>query len=101
MTGLDLTAPDLDEVKAILRAHVPDIEVRAFGSRVAGTARKTSDLDLALMTEAPLDLDLLGTLRDALSESDLPFRVDLVDWARTGEDFRRVISQRFVVLQPG
>jgi predicted nucleotidyltransferase len=101
MTGLDLSPPNLQEVKAILRAHVPDIEVRAFGSRVAGGARKTSDLDLALMTEAPLDLDRLGALRDALSESDLPFRVDLVDWARTGEDFRRVISQRFVVLQPG
>lgn len=100
MTGLDLTAPDLDEVKAILRAHVPDIEVRAFGSRVAGTARKTSDLDLALMTEAPFDLDRLGALRDALSESDLPFRVDLVDWARTSEDFRQHISKRFIVLQP-
>jgi len=101
MTGLELAAANLREVKAILRAHLPGIEVRAFGSRVTGTARKTSDLDLALMTEAPLDLDRLGALRDALSESDLPFKVDLVDWARTGEDFRQHISKRFVVLQPG
>jgi predicted nucleotidyltransferase len=46
---IELDKQHLDTVVSILRQHVPDLEVRAFGSRVAGTAREFSDLDLALV----------------------------------------------------
>lgn len=90
---LDLTEQQLAIVRDILARHLPGVEVRAFGSRVDGTAGKTSDLDLALMTERPLSLQTLGRLRDAFSESDLSFRVDIVDWSSIGEDFRSVIRE--------
>ena len=51
MPDLDLDPRDLAAVRAILRRHVPEFAVRAFGSRVRGTARRTSDLDLAIMTD--------------------------------------------------
>lgn len=101
MTALDIEPRDLATVQAILRRHVPDYEVRAFGSRVRGTNRRTSDLDLAIMTEAPLDAGRMGGMRDEFSESDLPFKVDLVDWAATAENFRRLIEERYEVLQAG
>ena len=98
---VDLRPDHLELVKHILAGHVLEYEVRAFGSRVRWTAKETSDLDLVVMTDAPLDLARLADLQEAFSESDLPFRVDVLDWAAIAEDFRRIIKQEYVVIQPG
>ena len=91
MTPIDIRPADLETVRRILGEHVPALEVRAFGSRVAWNARETSDLDLALMTDEPLSIDRTAALRAAFTDSDLPFRVDIVDWATTSESFRKRI----------
>lgn len=101
MSAIDVEPRDLATVRAILHRHVPEYEVRAFGSRVRGTNRRTSDLDLAIMTEAPLDVGRMGAMRDEFSESDLPFKVDLVDWAATAESFRRLIEAQYELVQQG
>jgi len=100
LMAIDLRSVDLEIVLEVLRDFVPEFEVRAFGSRVRGTARRTSDLDLAIMTEARLPLSRLADLREAFSESALPFKVDLVDWATTEERFRKIIEQGCEVLKP-
>ena len=99
MNPIDIRPADLATVRRILREHVPALEVRVFGSRVAWNARETSDLDLALMTDEPLSLDRTARLRAALTNSDLPFRVDIVDWAAASERFRQRILADHVVLQ--
>jgi len=86
-------------VDAILQAHVPEHEVWAFGSRVQGGARPYSDLDLAIITASPLGLAGMAALTEAFSESDLPWKVDLVDWATTAESFRRAIRRERCVLR--
>lgn len=86
-------------VEHILRQYLPDYTVWAFGSRVSGTAKKYSDLDLAVITEEPLDFGLLGRVRDAFSESDLPFKVDLVDWAVTSREFQEIIRENHVIFR--
>ena len=35
----------------------------------------------------------MKTLREDFSESDLPFRVDLVDYRAISDDFRRVLDE--------
>jgi len=72
--------------------------VWAFGSRVTGTAKPFSDLDLVIRTEQPLPLEKLAALNDAFDESDLTIRVDLLDWAATSATFREIILRRYVVL---
>lgn len=99
MPALDLEDRDARTIRRILEEHVPDLAVRAFGSRVKGTARRTSDLDLVLMTEAPLDLMRMAELREAFAESDLPFKVDLLDLATTGERFRQLVEPESVFLR--
>ena len=96
---LDLSPDELGIVCRILRQHVPAHEVWAFGSRVKGTARRYSDLDLAVITGTPLAYATMGALQEAFSESDLPFRVDILDWAITADSFRHIVSERKVVLQ--
>lgn len=71
-------------VEAILHAHVPGREVWAFGSRARCCAKPYSDLDLAIMGEEAISLDTLAALNEAFAESDLPWKVDVVDWARLG-----------------
>ena len=80
---LDLTPEQKSIVLDILRAYVPRHEVWVFGSRIKGTSKPYSDLDLAIITQHPLSLDILAALRDAFSSSDLPWKVDIVDWATT------------------
>jgi predicted nucleotidyltransferase len=60
-----------------------------FGSRAAGTARRYSDIDVGLAGE-PLLFDQLGRLREALEDSELPYRVDVVNLAETSDQFRAV-----------
>ncbi len=96
---IDLRPDHLKIVTAILSRHVPEYEVRAFGSRVDGRAKPHSDLDLVVMTASPLAPSRLADLTDAFSDSDLPFRVDVLDWASITEDFRRIIERENVVVQ--
>ena len=57
---INLDEPQLTMVKAILRAYVPDRRVAAFGSRVQGTAKEFSDLDLVLLSDEPVAADVLS-----------------------------------------
>ena len=98
MKPVDISPADLETVRRVLREHVPGLEVWAFGSRVSWTARETSDLDIALMTTEPLNVMCLAEIREAFVQSDLPFRVDIVDWSPTSKFFRRVIEQDHVML---
>ena len=97
--SLDLDLEQLDEIRRILSTHIPEITVWAFGSRVSGKARNYSDLDLALITTEPLSLSLKADLVACFEESDLPFKVDLVDWASASDKFREIIKANKIVLQ--
>lgn len=72
--SLDVRPDHLKIVQDILSIHVPDRQVWAFGSRVTGKARETSDLDLAIMGDSPLEFESLAALRDAFSESRIPYK---------------------------
>jgi len=99
LPAIDIQPEHWAIVKAILTRHVPDRAVWAFGSRARSKAKPYSDLDLAILGEQPLGLDLSAALVDDFRESDLPWKVDVVDWATTSESFRRIIEQDRVVLQ--
>ncbi len=95
---IDIAPAELETVRRILCEHMPGLEVRVFGSRVSWATRATSDLDLALMTDETLCIDHIAELKASFTKSDLPFRVDIVDWASTSESFREVIERDHVVL---
>lgn len=95
---LELLPGELEIVREILRRHLPGREVWAFGSRVKGKARTFSDLDLAVLGDQPLTLSTRADLAEDFSESDLPYKVDIVDWATTSERFREIIRAEYIVL---
>ena len=97
--SIDLNPNHLATVKAILAEHVAECEVRAFGSRATWTAKDYSDLDLAVVGEGPMEWKALGRLKEAFEESDLPMRVDVLDWHAISESFHRQIQRDYVVVQ--
>jgi hypothetical protein len=55
---IDIAEEDWAIVRDILHRHVPDYTVWAFGFRAKRTARRFSDLDLAIITDTPLPFGL-------------------------------------------
>lgn len=98
---MDVKDDHLTLVKEILATIIPDRRVVAFGSRVTQTACDTSDLDLCIMGGEPLSFDVLAALRQAFSESNIPYRVDVVDWASADEAFQNIIQEKFEIIQAG
>lgn len=97
--ALDMRAEHLALVRGVLRQYLPDgARACVFGSRAQGGARPYSDLDLALEWNRPLGLDLIGQIAEVLSESDLPYRVDIVDLALVDPAFRQRIMADCVAL---
>ena len=92
-----ITAVERRIVLALLKEHLPDTTAWVYGSRVAGTARANSDLDLVVFT-TPEQMRQVGELRDAFEESNLPFRVDLFVWDAVPENYRAQIRRRHAVL---
>lgn len=89
---LQLSPEQIQTTKSILAQHVPGRRVCAFGSRVHGTARPTSDLDILIFGNEALKPENRAELKLAFSESNLPFFVDLVEQARISAEFFEEIA---------
>jgi predicted nucleotidyltransferase len=86
-------------VRGILRTHLPPGSLAwVFGSRVTASARRYSDLDLAIEGGEPLSLIVMGDIAQALSESYLPYKVDVVDLRSVEPTFRALIEPDMVAL---
>lgn len=101
---LDLCPEWLEVVRHLLAVHLPDAEVLAYGSRVRGTSHEGSDLDLVVRN--PQDHGKpqpdLSPLKAALSESNLPILVDVLDWAVMSEAFKdEIVRGGTVLVQSG
>lgn len=93
---LDISQPDWQTLQDILQQHLAKHEVWAFGSRVKGNAKPYSDLDIAIKGEHPLGIAKIAELSEALRNSPLPFKVDIVDWATLSAEFKGVIESNQV-----
>ena len=84
----------LTAVKEKIFAEIRDlpIHVYLFGSWARGQERPTSDIDIALDAEGEMDGRVLLVVREALEESTIPYRVDVVDMTKA--DIRLVENIR-------
>lgn len=75
-------------------------EVWAYGSRVNNTAHDTSDLDLVLRTENLQAIAQIEYLKlvDKIKNSNIPIIIELRDWARIPDSFKKQIEKQYEVL---
>ena len=93
-----LSADQLKKIVNIIHTHLPNAHIFAFGSRVTGTSRKYSDLDIALDNAHSIDLSKLTKIKNTFSETDLPITVDLVDYSSVSNEFKAVIDKQKLEL---
>jgi predicted nucleotidyltransferase len=89
---------ELKTILEIIETYASDCEVRAFGSRYQWTAKDYSDLDLVFVGKKKLGINRIGELREAFEESDLPYRVDVLDWNSISENFKNIINKGYKVI---
>lgn len=84
----------------LLQKYLPNVEVWAYGSRVNGRAHAGSDLDLVLRGPKlqKIPFNQLSDFEEAVRESNIPFLIDVRDWARLPERFRREIERGYVAF---
>lgn len=97
---IDITPDQKIIVCAILRRHLPQgAQVWVFGSRAGGKVKRFSDLDLAVDAGRPLTVSEESHIKDAFTESLLPWRVDIVDMRTVSDTFRRIVDQQKIPLE--
>lgn len=69
----------------------------AFGSRVKGTEKRFSDLDLCFTD--PIPWNIQSHIEEDFEESDLPFLVDVVDLNLCTKEFKKGIEKDIVLIQ--
>jgi uncharacterized protein len=68
----------------------------AFGSRVKGTQKRFSDIDIIYKDVVPERV--ITNIKSDLEESNLPFTVDLINWQICDANFKRAVEQDLVPL---
>lgn len=90
-------------IEALLREHLPGVEVWAYGSRVDGRSHDGSDLDLVLRGPGLQEISVgqVADFEEAVRESSILFLVEARDWVGLPERFHREIERGYVVLVEG
>ncbi|MBF0553815.1 MAG: nucleotidyltransferase domain-containing protein [Nitrospirae bacterium] len=103
MHRIDLRPEWVETIERLIAGHLPDAEVMAYGSRISGLAHEGSDLDIVVRNPSAPDkpFDNLPALREAISDSDLPILVDVLDWSKIPDGFRAEIERRHEMLIKG
>ena len=92
LSGLDIEEKDLFYIKSILNKFLPNVKCWAYGSRVTGKSKQYSDLDLVLFIDKNQENKIIE-LKEIFDESNLPFRVDILNWNSIPDSFKDSIKE--------
>lgn len=67
------------------------IKVYLYGSRAKDKAHKTSDVDIALLSDIKLPVGFVSGLKELIEESTIPYQVDIVDLSQVDNEFRNKV----------
>lgn len=80
----------LENLKKIVLSFFKDYSARIFffGSRARGQFNFGSDVDIAVLTKNKADAKLIPELREILEKSNVPYKVDVIDFNEASESLR-------------
>ena len=81
-----------EEIKDIVFHFLSPQEYQLFifGSRATGKAQKYSDYDVGIFGKNQVSWSKIVLIEEALEESDLPYKVDIVDFSLVSANFKKV-----------
>ena len=71
-------------IKNCIRKFLPEAKIFLFGSRAKETNYEFSDVDIAIK-DPKINFAILAQIRFELEESDLPYKLDLVNYDELDE----------------
>lgn len=74
-----------------------NISVFVFGSMADNTYTKSSDLDIGFIGENKIDSLIFHKIRTSLEESIVPFHVDLVDFNKVDNNFKKIAMENIII----
>lgn len=87
----------LNQIKKIIFQHLDPKKYKAFifGSWAQGKALKFSDIDIGIEGKLPLPH---FELEETFEESDLPYLVEIVNFNRVSEKFKKIAKEKIIPL---
>ncbi len=86
-----------------LKEHVLDflgsenIKIVVFGSRARDDNIACSDIDIGIIPKGEFDINSMTLLREFIGNSSIAFKVDIVDFSSTSEQFKREALKDVVI----
>ena len=88
-----------NQIKNTARKYLKkDYRLFIFGSRVGGQKRKFSDIDLGILGKDKLPGHIVVKIKEEFENSPLPYKVDVVDFSKVSEDFKKVAIKQIIPL---
>lgn len=99
MTKLFVRAEYMKILTDIFCKYCPEAEIWAYGSRLGNRAHEGSDLDLTIKNFNSENKKLYE-LKELISESNIPFLVDINLFETLPESFKKEIEQNYIKIFP-
>lgn len=99
---IHINSNHLNITKSILKKNIPSTTlIWVFGSRVSPNYKPFSDLDIALQytDNKSISLKTLASIKADFIESDLPWKVDVIDYNSISGIFRQNVDASKIDLQ--
>ncbi|QCD52672.1 nucleotidyltransferase domain-containing protein [Campylobacter sp. RM16192] len=98
MTDILLAPKYIERLKTIFKTLCPSVSVLAYGSRIKTNSHDGSDLDLAIISEQNINI---AKIKTAISDSNIPFLVDILSFNILPQNFKDEILKQNVVIYQG
>ena len=88
------------KIISLIEALIPYTKIYLFGSRARGTHNTWSDVDIALDANKELSINMLDELRSVLQATNMPYKIEVVDFHRIPTAMQNEIRKEGVLWKP-
>lgn len=94
---INLEEKYLNILKSILSRY-SSYNFYLFGSRITASIKPFFDIDLLYFDSIP-NKEIME-LEEALEESNIPYKVDLVEYNKCADEFKKIIGDNYICITP-
>jgi predicted nucleotidyltransferase len=85
------------ELIRLIHTYAPGCKIMLFGSRARGSHADGADFDIAIDAGSKLPHTTMLQISNAIEESNIPVRVDIIDLHNVSERFLTAIKKDLII----
>lgn len=74
-----------------------EVKIILFGSRARGEGVPSSDVDIGIIPLVELEDKELAILRERIEDSNIPYKVEIVNFSEVSKDFKKSALKEAIV----